>query len=64
MRSTGGRISALCSAIIATECARDFADDPRQMIGGLAFLDAVVVLLRDRLTDACNRRIGQLGRRA
>lgn len=64
LRSSRGDISALCNAIIAAECARDFGDDSSRMMGGLAFLDAVVVLLRDRLTGACNRRISGLGRRA
>lgn len=65
LRSTRGRIGALCNAIVATECARVAADDTRTVVGGIAFLDAVLVCLRDRLTDASNRRIARVaGRRA
>jgi len=65
LRSSRGRIGALCDSIIAAECARDFGDDLRSIRGGLAFRDAVVVLLRDRLTNATNERIARVaGRRA
>lgn len=65
MRSTRGRIGALCDSIIAAECGRDFGDDTRTIRGGLAFRDAVLVLLRDRLDRASNERIARVaGRRA